>query len=79
MNGIRRIVMAGFAAGALLFAAAPVDGCPEDVNGDGVVSFADVLEAIAEWGCVGCPADVNDDGVVNFGDILAILSAWGPC
>lgn len=55
-----------------------VVGRPEDVNGDGVVNFADILLVLGAWGpCAGCPEDVNGDGVVNFTDLLLILGAWG--
>ncbi|MHC5113165.1 MAG: outer membrane protein assembly factor BamB family protein [Planctomycetota bacterium] len=49
-----------------------------DVDGNGVVNFADVLGAIAAWGpCNGaCPADVDGNGAVGFGDILVILANW---
>ncbi|MHC5113223.1 MAG: hypothetical protein ACYTGP_02195 [Planctomycetota bacterium] len=51
---------------------------PGDLNGDGVVNFADVLGTIAAWGpCEGeCPADQDGDGVVGFGDVLFILANW---
>ncbi|MHC5114267.1 MAG: hypothetical protein ACYTGP_07555 [Planctomycetota bacterium] len=55
--------------------------CPEDVNGDGVVGFGDVLTIIASWGPCGpgdCPGDVNGDGDVGFGDILAVIGGWTP-
>ncbi|MHC5114499.1 MAG: hypothetical protein ACYTGP_08745, partial [Planctomycetota bacterium] len=50
-----------------------------DVNGDGTVSFADILGIIGAWGpCPpgDCPADVNGDGSVGFGDILGVIGAW---
>lgn len=54
--------------------------CPEDLNGDGVVSFPDVLALLAAWGpCTGCPEDLDGDLTVGFGDLILILTAWGPC
>lgn len=60
--------------------------CPEDLNLDGLVSTADILIALAEFGCdpstvpTGCSADVDADGIVGVSDILAILSYFGlPC
>jgi|GEM_PF-6113660 len=53
--------------------------CPEDINGDGIVGFGDVLEALSAWGASGGAADVDGDGTVAFGDVLAVLSAFGPC
>ncbi len=56
------------------------DDCRADVDGSGVVDFADLLAVLSAWGaCEGCPEDVTGDGVVNFADILAVLAAWGPC
>lgn len=59
-----------------------IDGSavPGDVDGDGAVGFADLLEVLSAWGdCPGagaCPADVDGDGVVGFGDVLLVLSNW---
>ena len=51
---------------------------PEDVNGDGVVDFNDLLLVLSAWGdCAGCAEDVDGDGMVGFTDLLLILSAWG--
>jgi len=50
---------------------------PEDVNGDGVVNFADILSVIGAWGpCQDCPQDIDGNGVVGFAEILAIIGAW---
>ena len=52
--------------------------CPEDVNEDGFISVADILEVLGEFGCSdACEHDVDGDGVVTVVDILAILSAFG--
>ena len=55
--------------------------CPGDLNGDGVVNFADlnaVLSAFGQSGAPGfSPADVNGDGVVNFQDLNIVLSRFG--
>jgi hypothetical protein len=49
-----------------------------DVNGDGVVNTADLLQLLADWGpCPDCPSDLNGDGVVDTADLLALLAAWG--
>ncbi|MDY7108489.1 MAG: dockerin type I domain-containing protein [Planctomycetota bacterium] len=48
-----------------------------DVNGDGVVNTADLLQLLAEWGpCANCASDVNGDGVVDTADLLALLAGW---
>jgi hypothetical protein len=50
---------------------------PGDVNGDGVVSVADVLAIIAVWGpCDGCAEDLNNDGQVNVNDLLEVIASW---
>jgi hypothetical protein len=55
--------------------------CPEDLNGNNAVDFADILEIIAAFGPCGvpCPADLDGSGDVGFGDILQVIGAWGPC
>jgi choice-of-anchor B domain-containing protein len=57
-------------------------GIEGDVNGDGVVDTADLVELLAAWGdCPDppeeCPADVNEDGIVDTEDLLVVLSNWG--
>ncbi len=52
----------------------PVAG---DLDGDGLVTIADLLELLANWGvCPGCPADLNGDGVVDILDLLILLGNW---
>jgi hypothetical protein len=54
--------------------------CPADLNGDGMVAIADLLELLASWGpCAGCDADIDGDDEVSITDLLALLAAWGPC
>jgi hypothetical protein len=55
--------------------------CPEDVNGDGVIGVADLLQVIGTWGpCQGCASDVDGSGDVDVGDLLAVIAAWDtPC
>lgn len=50
-----------------------------DLNGDGVVSTADLLILLASWGEVGeCPlADLNGDGIIGTADLLILLANWG--
>jgi hypothetical protein len=54
--------------------------CPADIDGDGSVTFEDLLSVLAAWGpCPSCPEDLDDDGTVGFTDLLTILASWGPC
>ena len=53
--------------------------CPEDLNDNGSVDFADLLEVLGAWGaCGGCDEDFDSNGVVGFDDLLNLLSKWGP-
>jgi CxxC motif-containing protein (DUF1111 family) len=56
-------------------------GCPADLDGDGVVGIADLIQVIVGWGPCSeeCPADVNQSGVVDVADLLAVINAWGRC
>ncbi|MFK7961226.1 MAG: dockerin type I domain-containing protein [Phycisphaerales bacterium] len=52
-------------------------GIPEDINGDGVVDFGDLLAVISEWGtCPGCDADIDGNGEVDLIDLLNVLAAF---
>jgi len=52
--------------------------CPEDVTGDNLITVADVLAVLSEFGCVtACNNDVDGDDAISVADILAILSAFG--
>lgn len=59
--------------------------CDEDVfgdlDGDGVVSTADLLILLAQWGscgdCNDCTADLNGDCTVSTSDLLLLLANWG--
>jgi subtilisin family serine protease len=63
-----------------VFAASEVDFCNADLDGDGNVSTADLLELLGSWGpCPGCPADLDGDGDVSTSDLLILLGTWGPC
>ena len=66
---------------AEVFAAATTR--PADIDGDGAVTFNDLLRILDAWGpCPpegDCPADLDFSGEVDFNDLLAVLDAWGPC
>jgi hypothetical protein len=56
-------------------------GCQGDADGNGTVDIEDLLDLIADWGCVGdaCPGDFDGNGQVDIDDLLVLFSNWGPC
>ncbi len=54
----------------------PLDACPPDINGDGVVNTQDVLEFLNAWADGEPSADWNGDGTVDTRDFLAFLNDW---
>jgi hypothetical protein len=53
-------------------------GCPGDFNSDGLISVADLLVYLGEFGCEeNCTADFDFDGLVNIADLLGFLSVFG--
>ncbi|MDY7109609.1 MAG: hypothetical protein SYC29_13325 [Planctomycetota bacterium] len=53
-----------------------------DLDGDGDVDTADLLQLLGAWGdCPeppdGCPGDLDDDGDVDTADLLILLGNWG--
>ena len=53
-------------------------GCPADINEDGIISVADILLLLGEFGCMSnCEADLNSDGATNVQDVLLLLAAFG--
>ena len=59
----------------------PVSNCNTngDINSDGVVSVADLLLVIDQWGESNSSADLNNDGIVDVSDLLIVVGNWGPC
>ncbi len=54
--------------------------CPSDLDGSGVVGFADILRVLSAWGTCGvCIEDVDGSGEVDLSDVVTVLTAWGPC
>ena len=54
--------------------------CDGDVDGDGFVSFNDLIQVLARWGvCADCPEDIDASGTVDFNDLISLLSFWGEC
>jgi hypothetical protein len=55
--------------------------CTGDFNADGLVTIADVLLILSEFGCDGaCFTDATGDGSVGINDFLLVLAQFGmPC
>lgn len=54
------------------------NGCPEDVDGSGLVDVSDILSVLTNFGCSGtCIGDLDADGDVDISDGLIILGAFG--
>jgi para-nitrobenzyl esterase len=55
-----------------------VNTCPADIVADGVITVADVLEILGQFGCeLSCFADVDGDGAVTVSDVLLVLAVFG--
>jgi hypothetical protein len=53
-------------------------GCPSDLDGDAVVTGADLGLLLSNWGGPGA-GDVDLNGTVDGADLGMMLAAWGPC
>jgi hypothetical protein len=54
--------------------------CLADVDGNGTVDTADLVELLAAWGpCPGCPEDIDGNDVVDTADLITLLAGWGDC
>lgn len=63
-----------------LYMIAGIRHCPEDLDGDGVIGFSDIVRLLGAWGpCEDCAEDIDLDGRVGFTDLLRIPGAWGAC
>ncbi len=63
------------------FLAFAIEPCVADLDGDGLVSFGDLLGVLQAVGAGSgdAAADVNGDGAFDLDDILAVLAGWGAC
>ncbi|MCC6676212.1 MAG: hypothetical protein IT436_03630 [Phycisphaerales bacterium] len=50
--------------------------CPADLNGDGIVDFADYLEFLNLYDAGDLRVDFNGDGIVDFADYLEFLNLY---
>ena len=54
--------------------------CVADVNDNGSVDFADLVQLLSVFGpCASCVEDLDESGSVDFNDLISMLSFWGPC
>ncbi len=57
-----------------------LDACEDqgDLDGDGNVSFGDLIILLSGWGeCSGpCTADFDGNGTIDFGDLIWMLANW---
>ncbi|MCE2884648.1 MAG: SUMF1/EgtB/PvdO family nonheme iron enzyme [Planctomycetaceae bacterium] len=62
-------------------ASAQSTACESDINGDGIVSGADLTQILSGWGaCSGCAADINGDNLIDGIDLSFVLARWaGLC
>lgn len=83
--GVIEFFASGDASWSVIYEFGAAPACGGDLDGDGLVGFADLLDVLGNWGaCPGggapCPGDANGDGIdVGFADLLLVLGAWGPC
>lgn len=64
-------------AGRLDIASSFGAGQLADIDGDGAVTFLDLLEVLGNWGpCAGCPADIDADWSIGFPDLTSVLAAF---
>ncbi len=54
----------------------PAPSCAADLNGDGIINFADVSAFIALYSANNIAADFNGDGIINFTDVSAFVAAF---
>ena len=62
--------------GGLRFATAPMNALAGDIDGDGVITAADLSEILALWGAVNPPLDLDNSGFVGAGDLSLLLANW---
>mgnify|MGYP001184042668 CR=1 FL=1 len=55
------------------------EGCSEDLDGDGIVGFQDLILLLGVFDSIDPEVDLDGDGTVGMGDTLRILSRWGSC
>jgi hypothetical protein len=61
-----------------------VNTCPGDVHASGIVTVADLLLIISNWGACPtppacCAGNANGDALVGVADLLTVIVGWGAC
>ena len=51
--------------------------CEADLNGDSVITIADLLILLDSWGSTDDSLDLDGSGVVDIADVLVLLGSWG--
>ena len=57
----------------------PAQPCPADLDGDGQVDGADLMQLLSLWGSTDTGSDLNGDGNVDAADLTVLLGKWGNC
>ena len=65
--------------GVFLNSTTVVVDCLGDVDSNGAVEVADILEIISAWGTSNTACDLDESGVVDVADLLIVVANWGPC
>lgn len=67
------------ANGIFLYLVNGISTGPFDLNGDGIITIADLIELMSNFGCEGenCLGDLNNDGIVNIQDLIDFLNEMG--
>ncbi len=80
---VRRELAAGVHGVAVLLScgsAALGQGCPGDLDRDGIVGQSDFAQLLESWGkCAECESDLTGDGTVDGADLEEMLRVWGAC
>ena len=53
--------------------------CPEDFDGDGMVSGTELAAILGYWGSSNPDYDLDGSGAVDGADLAIVLAAWGMC
>lgn len=57
----------------------PTGSCLGDLDGDSVVTAADLALLLGEWGTANPAADLDGSGLVDAADLAILLGGWNGC